>query len=266
MEFLNIGCSTVKDGFSGQYTREDLLDILKKYRSLEVRHIEFSHLHNMSEEDAGVLCDDAKSIGVIPWSVHTRGIPQLTEELLQRFENEAKLAQILGAKILVFHPNPKNSDGTIQMECYEAAADIAKKYGRTLALETGIFFHYTELIALVDTIARPYVGINIDTGHSHLRDRKDVEEVVRAVGPRLVTLHCQDNYGIRDDHQAPGFGFINWAAVLRALKESSYNGPVMLEMTDSGKSNRTVSQLGTVSIEQEISSASGWLKWLWSQI
>ena len=42
---------------------------------------------------------------------------------------------------------------------------------------------YRDLIEIVDHLNMPNVGINIDTGHTHVGDRRDVETVVREVEP-----------------------------------------------------------------------------------
>ncbi|HML49440.1 MAG TPA: sugar phosphate isomerase/epimerase family protein, partial [Clostridia bacterium] len=175
------------------------------------------------------------------------------------------------ARVLVLHPEYLE-DGSYDRARIALACDIAREYGLRLALETGIpdaSGHkpdYRSLIDLVDEIGRPDVGINIDSGHLYFRDRQDVQTVIREVGPRLFTLHLHDNYGLRDDHLMPGLGGIDWREVLRALRESPYNGPIMMEMTDQGKEHRSIPQLGSIGIEQEIAGASGWLRHLWNTL
>lgn len=270
MKFLNIGCSIVKDGACGHYNRQMILEVLEEYRRLNVRHIEFSHVFDMSEEDADAIGIYCKEIGLCAWSIHLRPIHDADETAAFTLNFDMDKAARLGARVAVLHPMEKK-DGKVNMAAFRLAADLAKKYGLLLAIETGIptenwMCGYEELIALVDEINEPHVGINIDIGHSSLRDRRDVENVIRAVGPRLMTLHSQDNYGQRDDHQAPGFGLVNWKEILRALRESAYNGPLMMEMADCGKDKRTVREMGNMSIEQEIACSSAWLDWLWKEL
>lgn len=189
---------------------------------------------------------------------------------MAQLRHDAKIAALLDATVLVFHPTELLPDGSHHMDVYRWMADVAEENGLQLALETGIptdnsMLGYLQLIDLVDAIDRPHVGICIDTGHSYMRDRPDVESVVRAVGNRLKTLHLHDNYGQHDDHQMPGLGLINWPEVIRALKESEYDGPLMLEMSDI-KEGRTVPQLSLLTIEKEILFSNAYLRYLWDLV
>ena len=269
MKVYNLGCSTVKDGCKN-YTREDYFAILEQYHELGVRHIEYSHPQTMSEEDAAVIAHYSDRIGLQTWSVHGCPWGQNRSEL--EFEaqiaHDAKIASILGAQVMVFHPMEKNEDGSIRWEIYEKVAYVAKQAGIELAIETGIPTQtgvtlYRELIALVDRISLSHVGICIDTGHSFLRDNPKVEEVVEAVGDRLKSMHIHDNGGLRDDHQAPGLGFINWYKVIPALKASSYDGPLMMEMTDM-KQGRTVDLLAKMTIDREILYGDALFRYIWN--
>lgn len=270
MKQYNLGCSTVKDFSAGVCDLQDYYNILDQYHSLGVRHIEYSHPQTMSKEDAAKIQNYSSRLGLQAWSVH--GIPcndpSNVDAFAKQFRHDSEIGKILGAHVIVFHMIPKNEDGSHRMEIYQLAAQIAKDNDLELAIETGTAplrepVLYTELIELVDAINLPHVGINIDTGHSYLRDTKNVEEVVRAVGARLKTLHLHDNYGENDDHQAPGMGYIDWYKVIPALKESPYNGPLMLEMTDI-KKGRTVPQLRVMTIDREILLADALFRYIFS--
>lgn len=258
MKFYSLGCSTVKDFSAGVCDLQDYYNIIDQYQTLGVRQIEYSHPQSMSKEDAAKIERYSSRRGLTAWSVH--GMPWGGEWTGEKFEaqfrHDAEIAKILHAHVIVFHIVKKNEDGSIRWDVYDLVARIAKENDLELAIETGTAPRgetvlYTELIELVDKINQPHVGINIDTGHSYLRDTKNVEEVINAVGARLKTLHLHDNYGERDDHQAPGMGYIDWYKVIPALKASPYDGPLMLEMTDV-KKHRTVSQLCEMTIDREI--------------
>ena len=271
MRQFNLGCRIVKDGSNGNYSLEDRLSILRQYHALGVRHIEYSHPQTTTEEEAQILRRYAKQLGLILWSAHAICYRESTrEDSMAQLRHDAKIAALLDARVLVFHPTELLPDGSHHMDVYRWMADVAEENGLQLALETGIptdnsMLGYLELIDLVDAIDRPHVGICIDTGHSYMRDRPDVETVVYAVGNRLKTLHLHDNYGQHDDHQMPGLGLINWPEVIRALKESEYDGPLMLEMSDI-KEGRTVPQLSLLTIEKEILFSNAYLRYLWDLV
>ena len=49
------------------------------------------------------------------------------------------------------------------------------------------------------------------------------------MSPWIQTLHVHDNDGIRDLHQIPYEGVIDWADFARALSETHWNGVLSLE-------------------------------------
>ena len=82
---------------------------------------------------------------------------------------------------------------------------------------------------LQDAGAGPRVlGICLDTGHRHRLG--DVAEGIRQGGKAIITLHVHDNHGQRDEHQMPFTGTIEWASVLRALREIGYQDTFMYEV------------------------------------
>jgi sugar phosphate isomerase/epimerase len=68
------------------------------------------------------------------------------------------------------------------------------------------------------------LGICLDTGHANLAG-VDSAAFVRAAGGRLKALHIADNLGTQDNHMLPyGAGTVAWPGVMRALRETGYNG------------------------------------------
>ena len=272
MKFYNLGCSTVKDGYES-YTRADYFDILDQYHELGVRFVEYSHPQTMREKDARSIVRYAARLGMKTWSAHawSWGAQKTEEESLLQLQHDAKIAAILGAQILVFHRVDRLPNGEIHWKAYEQAAQIAEKNGLELAIETGTGGDlpgekpsYLDIIDLVDQIHLRHVGICIDTGHSFLYDDPKVEKVVEAVGNRLKSVHLHDNGGRQDDHQAPGLGFINWDKVIPALKASSYDGPLMLEMT-STKRGRKIDLLKNMTIDCEILYGDALFRHIWNR-
>lgn len=274
MEFLNIGVSIVRDGAGGKYTEEEIKAVMRLYRGLSVRAIEYSHVFDMTAESAARIGDTCRRLGMVPWSVHLRGISPDREASRRTLSHDTLMAHKLGATVCVLHAIGEPEQGEKYLDNYREAAEIAGQYGLLVAMETGTMrigrngSDHETLIRLVDAIDRPNVGINIDTGHSALCDPTPVADIVRHVGDRLFTLHCQDNFGLRDDHQAPGIGLIDWRSTLAALKESSYSGPFLMELTDCGKANRAVNANGgfVMPIEEEVAAASGWISYLWNTL
>jgi sugar phosphate isomerase/epimerase len=84
-----------------------------------------------------------------------------------------------------------------------------------------------DLCALIERLARPQVGLALDSGHAHLSG--SVGSETRAAGPWLCTTHVHDNLGSSDAHLPPGSGNIDWSAWLESLDAVAYRGPILLE-------------------------------------
>lgn len=74
------------------------------------------------------------------------------------------------------------------------------------------------------------VGVCLDLGHAHIQE--NIPSAVRALGARLVHVHCHDNRGERDDHLVPGRGTIPWRQVTAALSEARFGGTLSVELRD----------------------------------
>lgn len=82
-----------------------------------------------------------------------------------------------------------------------------------------------------------HVGFCWDTGHE-LCFTPGVE-FMPLFGKRLLCTHVHDNRGIRfgDDHMLPFDGTLNWNRFAEHIRNSGYNGTLMLEVTSDQKSN-----------------------------
>ena len=228
-----------------KYNETLYLEAIPKYKEYGFSHIEFSCIHKLDETVAARIREFCQKTGIIPWSIHSENLnadgAQALEEYLLTQRRCCKIAKALGTKVVVCHiPNvfPRAKAFERDLDILTQVADISREYGLKLALETP---PYDYMIKLVDAIGRDDVGINLDAGHSFL-EGNDPAFVVREIGKRLFTTHLQDNFGVNDDHQPPGLGKINWEALLSALKEIGYNGPLMMEMHGSGVKKTSFSE------------------------
>ena len=267
----SIGCNLVdpERDTPDQYTVEAYSVLLPMYRRYGLRHVEFSHVTEIDEADAERLRELARNLGLGLWSIHSEhlnGNRNATEDYLAVQTRCARVARALGTPVFVCHiPNlpPYAQDIDRDQEILSRVADITDAHGLRLAIETGPPTEY--VVALADRLNRPTVGVNLDTGHVVLRD-EDPAESARLIGPRLVTTHLQDNFGVNDDHQAPGMGTIDWRALIRALRDIGYEGPFMVELTGEGnKAHRSVPELRTFDLDKEIVFAIAYLKHVLAQ-
>lgn len=269
----SIGCNTVAGiDESDYYTEAVYYDLLKEYRDEGFSHVEFSHVFQLNAESSARLCERAMELGITIWSLHSWHLNDWTPEALEVYRGQqehcAMVAGALGCSVMVCHlPNIENRTFEQSLEIMTMVADQCRKYGVRLAIETCFKGDVEEIIRVVDTLNRPDVGINVDTGHCNSYIGRTPADVIRQCGKRIITLHLQDNYGLNDDHQMPGMGTIDWYETLSALKEVGYKGPLMMEMTGPGvKIRRTVEMLRDYDIEKERIQGAAYLVFINSRI
>ena len=70
-------------------------------------------------------------------------------------------------------------------------------------------------------------GCCVDVNHCQ-KDKP--QDVITAVGDRLLTVHIADDDGIDERHWFPGKGVLDWRAILQALRTVGYEGCFMYEL------------------------------------
>lgn len=224
--------------------------------------------------DAREIRSIADRYGFSVWSIHARYLDRESWPTIAPFEHDAKVAVELGAKIMVTHAPSRLADGGFDYERFYEGARTAEKYGLDMAVETVHFGNeaysttsYRDLIEIVDHINMKNVGINVDTGHAYIGDSHEVDRVIREVGQRLKTVHIHDNFGERDDHQPVGIGCINWEKTVKALIDSSYDGPFMLELSCGHEKRKLTRLLGyDMGDMQELAYSIAWLRYQWEEL
>ena len=269
-KFCNIGCNIVDPACddSDSYTEQVYYKNLELYRGYGIRHIEFSHVMVLDEASAGRIREFCRSLGVIPWSIHSEHLNGGGEKMIGDYlavqQHCCRIARTLDAQVVVCHiPNiePRAGNFNRDLKILTKLADITRNFGLKLAIETP---PYDYIIKLVDTIGRADVGMNLDTGHCAL-EGNDPADVAYKIGHRLFTTHLQDNFGVNDDHQTPGMGLINWRKLLTAFKDIGYTGPLLMELTGEGvKARRSALELRHFELEKEIVFGKNYLEYLWA--
>jgi D-psicose/D-tagatose/L-ribulose 3-epimerase len=115
------------------------------------------------------------------------------------------------------------------VEGLSAAAPIARAAGVTFALEalnrfeTDIVSTTRQAVEVVDLVSDAGLGVMLDTFHMNIEDRS-IPDAIRLAGPRIVHFQANENH-----RGHPGTGHVDWPAVMRALHEVGYHGPISLE-------------------------------------
>ncbi len=110
-----------------------------------------------------------------------------------------------------------------------AAADHAATKGVRLGVEplnrfeTDLINTVDQGLVLLDEIDRPNVGFLLDTFHMNIEE-KDLPAAVRKAAERIVEFHACSS-----DRGTPGEDHLPWPAIVSALKQVGYDGPVVIE-------------------------------------
>ena len=186
--------------------------------------------------------------GVGPRTVHTAfgaaldissPDPAVRSAGIQAAAAALDLAVQMGALIIVVHPSaePIGNDEreqrkTLSRHSIKTIAQMAGKAGRRVAVEllprTCLGRSASELLELLEGVDAGTAGVCLDT--NHLMDRfRSLPDAVRALGPRLIALHCSDYDGVDEKHWPPLRGVIDWPAFFDALVAAGFSGPFHYE-------------------------------------
>ena len=294
-----IGCNMVNtdyDCMSGNYTLDTYQRVLKKYERYTglIGALEFSHVDRITPEEGKVIGDLARKIGFDTWSIHSEhlNVGDTLEHYLEVQKHEAEVCAALGCQVMVCHlPNlVPYVDFERDLDVIGKVADLTHANGIKLAVETCFYPDENSktnsdadlVIQVVETLDREDVGINLDTGHCLIGQsgrnpetlekmlsgeiEQNIPALVKRIGKKLFTTHLQDNFGLNDDHQAPGFGYIDWETLIPAILETGYQGPLMMELTGASvKVRRTVPQLRDYPLDKEVIFSASYLNFLLKQ-
>jgi D-psicose/D-tagatose/L-ribulose 3-epimerase len=89
--------------------------------------------------------------------------------------------------------------------------------------ETSLLNTVEQALEAIDGLPPEGCGLLFDTYHANIEER-DVGAALRAAGERLVHVHASAN-----DRGVPGADHIDWPAVRDALRDSGYDGTVVIE-------------------------------------
>lgn len=121
---------------------------------------------------------------------------------------------------------------------YQALSDLApeaEQRGVVLAIETiGVFSRFLlsppEMADLIDRVNSPWVGVYFDT--ANVLPTGYAQDWIAALGRRIARVHIKDYDLSKRGHEgfcAPFDGDVDWPAVMDALVEIGYDGPLTYE-------------------------------------
>ena len=114
---------------------------------------------------------------------------------------------------------------------FQEIVDYAEQLNIRIAFENTRLWGFLEY--LFDNIKNSNIGICFDAGHCHcfFNDKFNWSYF----RDKIWAIHLHDNFGSEDQHLLPFDGTLDWEMVQKDLKNSSYNGPVVLESLYNGE-------------------------------
>lgn len=97
-----------------------------------------------------------------------------------------------------------------------------------------------EIEALFDAASSSQLRFTLDSGHANLYGV--LYELIESFPGKLHFTHIHDNDGIKDKHQIPGNGTINWCKLLACFDTVEYQGPMNFELRE----DFTLSELASI--------------------
>lgn len=168
------------------------------------------------------------------WGSRAADAKELRERHLTR---SFAVAQELGARRIAVlsgadPTQPRSLQQAALVDNLKSAAEQAERAGLVLCLENlsrrslaGMLLeHVTDAYAVVAAVSSPHVRLIFDTSHVQIMDG-DVLENLRATWQAIEIIQLADNPGRGE----PGSGELNFATILRAIRQLGYTGLVELE-------------------------------------
>ncbi|MEQ8848838.1 sugar phosphate isomerase/epimerase family protein [Botrimarina sp.] len=151
-----------------------------------------------------------------------------------------QLAADLGAPHITTEPGGPLDDFPTRraaLECFYAelmpCVELAEELGVGLLIEPEpdlLIERFDEYLEFVDRIDSPRVGLNFDIGHAYCVG-EDPQDWVAKMAPHTVHYHLEDIAATRvHQHLIPGHGAIDFAATLREIAATAYDGFLTVEL------------------------------------
>jgi sugar phosphate isomerase/epimerase len=231
---------------------ESFRKMSKRLMKIQAEYVEIvdDGFHALNKQRVATLNDIGVSNG-LKYSVHapfadvniSSPSKPLLKAMLKRLEYSIMHAQALNSYLWVFHPGMKtgislfypNMAWLQNLKSVQKLAKASKEYGVPIAIEN-VPEPYPCLMKSVEDFENFYaqmnenIGIVLDVGHTNINGQ--TESFLRTLESKIVHLHVSDNDGKSDQHLGVGRGTVDWRGLIMLLKESAYDGTVVIESVD----------------------------------
>ncbi len=198
----------------------DLDGALKNTKELGLRRIEFFRKHASHDMTADQVKEvkaklEAAGIRVVAYGVEGFGADEAANEKIFQFAKE------MGIRVITADPAP---------ESFVSLEKLVKKYDIRIAIHNhGPGSRYSTLEDVLKAVEGrdERIGACLDNGHFQ-RSGVNGADAVRKLGKRVHAVHVKD-LNAQNQDQILGQGKGDIPAILKALKEVGFRGPLNLE-------------------------------------
>lgn len=187
-------------------------------------------------ESAGLKCLDVHGTATGDIRIDSED-DDARKTYIKLLENRIEFCSILGGDSVVIHPPRFKAPGLSKriersIRVLDSVRPLCEEMGVTIAVENCYISDDKILETYFNKYPPEFVGFCFDSGHANMNGNMDK---LLTFGNRLKVLHLHDNKGVRDDHQPPFFGTIDWSQIMEWIKENEYAKPINFEVTHSPK-------------------------------
>jgi len=149
------------------------------------------------------------------------------ETTRQRVEQTLECAEMLKARVVVFHPGYSRLSYGSAVESWVAntvsfwqqQVPRIRAAGCRVALENIFEEEPSTLLQVLNQLDPAFFGHCFDSGHFNMFCTVSLEEWFAALGSFIIESHLHDNHGVADEHLPVGEGEIDFQKITGLLKQ-----------------------------------------------
>lgn len=191
-------------------------------------------LDTLDKAEVQALADDLVSHG-LSCTIHATFMDlnpgsvdrAVRETTRQRVEQTLDCAELLQARVVVFHPGYSRLSYGSAVEVWTANTvafwqqqlSRIRQAGCKVALENIFEEEPSTLLQVLKQLDSDVFGHCFDSGHFNMFCTVSLEEWFTALGSFIIESHLHDNHGVADEHLPVGEGEIDFQKVTDLLKQ-----------------------------------------------
>ncbi|RKN84401.1 TIM barrel protein [Paenibacillus ginsengarvi] len=225
----------------GAYKGKNVIELLEKVAEHGFHGLEY--LNWKSVPDVGELLKAQERLGVGISAVCTTFFNlvdgSLREQYLDGLRQTLDFCRISGTRSIITQTGPempgisREKHTSDMVETLKRCASLCEEAGVVLELEPlnglvnhpGHFLQYSgESAGIIDRVDSPFIKLVFDVYHQQITEGNVIRNAVAYID-RINHFHIADNPG----RKQPGTGELNYLNILKAIKDTGYDGFVGLE-------------------------------------